>query len=241
MANLVVEIGNTAVKAVWTEEKTLGKTFRYQGEKAIDFILSLASKDIAEVMVLASSYVISEFNENRLRKVCGHLIILDKSHRSLVDKLNLPNYLSYDRVASILAIRHYFKDSPCTLVDFGTTLTVDFLDEKGEYLGGNISLGCRTRFKALNRYSKSLPMVNTPKDVMILGNSIDTSVESGVINGIKFEIGGYINKSPKNVIVFTGGDADYFVKRMKNSIFVIRNLVLMGLALIAEKYVEKID
>lgn len=84
-------------------------------------------------------------------------------------------------------------------------------------------------------------MVNTPKDVMILGNSIDTSVESGVINGIKFEIGGYINKSPKNVIVFTGGDADYFVKRMKNSIFVIRNLVLMGLALIAEKYVEKID
>ena len=41
MANLVIEIGNTALKAAWAEGKTLGKTFRYQGEKFMEYILSL--------------------------------------------------------------------------------------------------------------------------------------------------------------------------------------------------------
>ena len=43
MANLLVEIGNTALKAAWAEGTTLGKTFRYQGEKFMDFILSITA------------------------------------------------------------------------------------------------------------------------------------------------------------------------------------------------------
>ena len=45
MSNLVVEIGNTALKAAWSEKMTLGKTFRYQGEKYTDFILSLTHRE----------------------------------------------------------------------------------------------------------------------------------------------------------------------------------------------------
>jgi type III pantothenate kinase len=51
-----------------------------------------------------------------------------------------------------------------------------------------------------------------------------------------FEIDGYMSRNPENITVFTGGDAIYFAKRMKNSIFVVCNLVLMGLALIALEY-----
>ena len=54
-----------------------------------------------------------------------------------------------------------------------------------------------------------------------------------------FEIEGYILRNPENISVFTGGDAIYFAKRMKNSIFVVCNLVLMGLALIAVEYDKK--
>ena len=41
MANLLVEVGNTALKAAWSEGTVLGKTFRYQGEKKIDSIKNL--------------------------------------------------------------------------------------------------------------------------------------------------------------------------------------------------------
>ena len=51
MSNLLIEIGNTALKAAWSDRMTLGKTFRYQGEKAMEFILSLTKKDVPVLLV----------------------------------------------------------------------------------------------------------------------------------------------------------------------------------------------
>ena len=158
---------------------------------------------------------------------------------ALLVSRSLPEYLSPDRAASILAARYLFKGKGCTLVDFGTTLTIDFIDADGMYRGGNISLGCRTRFKALNRYSRALPLINTPAEAPLVGLSETASIEAGVVSGIQFEIERYLDLHPDNIAVFTGGDANYFAKRMKSSIFVISNLVMMGLALMAEEYGRK--
>ena len=100
-------------------------------------------------------------------------------------------------------------------------------------------MGCRTRFKALNRYAKSLPLLDAPEEADEKGMDIPSSIEAGVISGIIFEIEGYISHHPENITIFTGGDAIYFAKKMKNSIFVVCNLVLMGLALIALEYDKK--
>lgn len=239
MANLLIEIGNTAVKASWSDEMTLGKTFRYQGEKAINFILSLVEKEKPEVMVVASVYEISQKDLVRLQSGCNHVLILDNAHTQTLEDHNLPSFLTYDRAASLIAAKYLFTGSPCCVLDLGTTLTIDFIDNKGNYSGGNISLGCRTRFKALNRYSKALALVDTPESPALIGHSVISSIESGVISGIMFEIEGYISLHPENIVVFTGGDAIYFAKKMKTPIFVVCNLVLMGLALIADNYVQK--
>ena len=62
MANLIIDIGNTALKASWCDGMTLGKTFRYQGERMLDFILSLTSRSKPEIMVLSSVRHFSEGN-----------------------------------------------------------------------------------------------------------------------------------------------------------------------------------
>ena len=239
MANLIIDIGNTAVKASWSEGMTLGKTFRYQGEKVRSFIISLTEKEKPEIMVISSVYEISGPDEAAFRKECDKLLLLDSAHTDILKENMLPEYLTYDRAASIIAARYLFRGKGCTVVDFGTTLTIDFTDEEGRYSGGNVSLGCRTRFKALNRYSRALPLIDSPEEVPVTGDTFTTSVASGVISGIMFEIDGYIGLHPDNIVVFTGGDANYFAKRMKNSIFVVSNLVLMGLAIIADRYVKK--
>ena len=241
MANLLIEIGNTALKASWADSLTLGKTFRYQGEKVMDYILSLTVREKPAVMVVSSVSAVSEADEALLARECQHLVILDSNHKELLVSHGLPSYLSCDRAASILAARYLFKGMGCTIVDFGTTLTVDFISSDGIYIGGNIAPGCRTRFKALNRYARSLPLVNTPEDADLVGHSEVSSIESGVVSGIKFEIEGYLGLHPENIIVFTGGDANYFAKRMKSSIFVICNLVPMGLSILADEYVRKMD
>lgn len=239
MANLLVVRGNTALKAAWADGTTLGKTFRYQGEKVFEYLLSLIEKEKPEVLTIATVNIVTEEEENILKKECGSLIILDKQHTNYLIKYDFPEYLSYDRAAGLIAARFLFKDKACTVFDFGTTLTIDYLASDGRYLGGNISPGCRTRFKALNRYSQALPMVDTPEKILREGKNIQSSIESGVILGIIFEVDGYINYRQNNIIIFTGGDAIYFAKKMKNSIFVVCNLELMGLALITDEYVKK--
>ena len=229
------------MKAAWTEDKTLGKTFRYQGERRMDYIASLTEKEKPGVMVVSSVSEVSAADEKRLRGMCHRLVILDPAHPLVASRYGFPAYLSYDRAASLLAARHLFKDRGCTVVDFGTTLTVDYIDAEGRYEGGNISIGCRTRFKALNRYSRSLPLLDTPPEIQPLGDSLERSIGSGIVSGIIFEIQAYIDRKPGNVVLFTGGDAIYFVKKMKNSIFVVCNLVLIGLALITDEYVREED
>lgn len=202
----------------------------------MDFILSLTEKNKPSVMIVSSVRDISQRNVDILRSHAERLILMDARHTEVNSRLGIPEYITSDRAASIIASRFLFKGRPCTIFDFGTTLTIDFLDAEGNHIGGNVSPGCRTRLKALNRYSRSLPLVNFPDEFPEKGGSLVSSIESGVVSGIMFEIAGYLAENPGNTAVFTGGDANYFAKRMKNPIFVVCNLVLMGLALIADRY-----
>ena len=234
MANLLIDIGNTALKAAWADGVTLGKTFRYQGERMVEYILSLVSDNRPELMVLSSARHFSAHHLQQLEASCERLMVLDSA--ALSEKYGIPSYLTPDRAACVVASRYLFKGRPCTVFDFGTTLTIDFLDAEGNFKGGCISPGCRTRFKAINRYAKSLPLLSTPEEYTPIGDDVPSSIYSGVISGMMFEIDGYVSAYPENICVFTGGDAIYFAKRRKNSIFVVCNLVLMGLALIALEY-----
>lgn len=238
MSNLLVVRGNTALKAAWSDGTVLGRTYRYQGEKTLEYLLSLTEKEKPEIMTIATVDAVSDEDIKRLQLECKNLIILDKNHTSFLIKYDFPEYLTYDRAAGLIASRFLFSGKSCTVFDFGTTLTVDFIDSNGRYLGGNISPGCRTRFKALNRYSRVLPLVDTPDNIDLEGKSVVSSMESGVVLGIMFEAEGYIRQKQDNIIIFTGGDAIYFAKKLKNSIFVVCNLELMGLAIITDEYVK---
>ncbi len=236
MSNLLIEMGNTALKAVWAEGDTLGKTIRYQGEKTIEFIQHITEKEKPNVMVLASVRDISSQDEDVLKTLCRELVLIDKKHPSILRAYGLPEYLSPDRAAGAIAVRKLFAGRECIVFDFGTILSIDFISEDGSYLGGNVSLGCRTRFKAINRYSKNLPLVNTPKELTSIGSTLVSSVEAGVMLGIKFEVDAYIASRPESVVIYTGGDANLFVRYTRNSAFVVNNLVLMGLAVISLDY-----
>ena len=234
--NLIADIGNTVLKAAVADGVTLGRTYRYQGERGLDFIIDLSSRIHPEKTVICSARILSDSEIEKLSGCSGTLVIMDPQHNSVAAEALLPEYITPSSAAAIIAARHLFKSKGCSIFDFGTTIASFFINAEGQYLGGNISPGCTTRFKSISRYARNLPLLSETEDMETIGNSLHSSITRGVVSGIMFEIEGYMALYPDNIAIFTGGDAIYFAKRTKNSIFVVCNLVLMGLALVADKY-----
>ena len=78
-----------------------------------------------------------------------------------------------------------------------------------------------------------MPLLEAKQEERLLGNDTISAMMAGVMRGIEFEIEGYISEIKKknaNLSVFlTGGDVFFFEKTVKSSIFVVSNLLLMGL------------
>lgn len=144
-----------------------------------------------------------------------------------------PETLGKDRVAAIVGAQSLYPDNDLLVIDAGTCVTYDYINEKGDYLGGNISPGLSIRFKALNNYTENLPLLEKQEIDYLVGNTTDRAILSGVIRGLAAEIDGmilaYVTKYPEIKTVVTGGDANFFDSYLKSSIFAVPNLVLIGL------------
>ena len=162
----------------------------------------------------------------------------------LVNKYLTPDTLGYDRIAAAVGAYTIYPGKNVLVIDAGTAITYDIVTSKGEFLGGNISQGLEIRFKSLNKYTNRLPHMERPEEVPpLVGSTTHEAIQSGIVNGLLFEMDGFIGALTKNYpklqVVLTGGDAKYFVGKLKNSIFVDPNLNLIGLNRILEHNAER--
>lgn len=239
VVNLLIDIGNSSVKASFARGVNLEEAVRYGGTDVLDFIVQLVKKKKVCVIAISSVRKFESDYFQILEKMCDKLLVINSgTELPIVNLYASPESLGTDRIISAIAAAELFPGKNAIIFDFGTALTVDFVSEKGEFLGGNISLGLTSRFKALNEYTKMLPLVENPAHVVKVGSSTVEAIEAGVILGLIFEIEGYIKEYSGYIYIFTGGDAIYFAEKLKSSIFVVYNLVLMGLARVAENYAK---
>ena len=238
--NLLVDIGNTNCKIVFYKDGQMGEMLRSSRRDAVSFILSTINKvkEKIDVIVVSNVRISNDPVKQALKSKCRRLVLLDYRTKLPVDLgYNFDaRELGADRIASALAVAVMFKGKDCIKFDFGTALTVDFIDKEGHYLGGNISIGCRSRFRALNKFTGLLPYIAPDPVFPPIGVTTTGAMTAGVVFGLIFEVEGYIRRYPKHTIIFTGGDAFYFAGKMKNTIFAMQNKVLLGLAHIADYY-----
>lgn len=160
------------------------------------------------------------------------------THIPLTNAYSSPRSLGMDRLAAAVGAWSIQPDHDLLVIDAGTAVTYDFVSADGVYHGGNIAPGIEMRFKSLHDYTGALPMVDTKGDIPLLGKDTETAVRSGVINGIRYEMDGYLAKMtsmyPSLLVFLTGGDAEYFDIKAKSTTFAIPDLVLRGLARIYE-------
>ena len=149
-----------------------------------------------------------------------------------------PETLGKDRIAVVAGGTYLYPGRDLLIIDAGTAITYEFVTKDGIYHGGNISPGLQMRYKALNYFTSRLPHPDFKDQDELLGKSTEEAIHAGIQWGMVNEIEGYINRLeadfPEILILFTGGDANFFVKKLKKRIFVDLNLVLTGLNRILE-------
>jgi type III pantothenate kinase len=118
--------------------------------------------------------------------------------------------LGTDRYAAMVAARRLFE-GPLVVVDCGTAVTVDALDEHGRHLGGLILPGLSLMRRSLCAGTAALPDVDERRVSCLAGNTVD-QIASGTALGLASAVDGLCERvtevtGPDPVRVLTGGDA----------------------------------
>jgi len=232
---ITIDVGNSRIKVAVFKENTQIELFVFESneaQKKIENILKKypnASHSVISNVGKLNIDVLNYLQTNTYLQIINH-----KTKFPFNNQYTTQKTLGIDRmVVSAGAVLKYPNQNRL-VIDVGTCITYDFIDEKDNYLGGAISPGIKIRYKSLNNYTANLPLLDKKDIEHYIGNSTENSIHSGIINGICYEIDGFIYQySLKNqdlTIILTGGDADFLAKRLKSTIFASSNFLLESLS-----------
>jgi type III pantothenate kinase len=232
--NLVIDIGNTFSKiAIFNNQELISVSC--VKDVNIQYIGELKQKHTSLNRAIVSS--VKNFEpetELFLKQNFDTFMQLDYNTPIPIENCyQSKKTLGNDRLAAAVGAFCLFPGSNTLIVDAGTAITYDFINEKNQYLGGKISPGLDMRFKALHRFTARLPELKKGEIDKLFGSTTDESILTGVQLGIIYETDKTIDMFKEfytNLKVFiTGGDANFFDNKLKNSFFVNFNLTVLGL------------
>ena len=230
--NLILDVGNSLLKIALFKKSELIQKFKFS-ENYKRNIENIISKNNVTHSIISNVGRIDDSIINILKESTNLLLVSNQLKVPFKNLYKSKNTLGQDRLALVSAAAFKFPKENVLIVDVGSCITYDFKNNNNEYLGGGISPGISMRFKSLNTFTSNLPLIDFDSIHQLIGNNTNNSINSGVINGTISEINGIIqqyNQEFKNIrIILTGGDSNFLLKRIKNSIFADQNFLLVGL------------
>ena len=235
---LTIDVGNSRIKVAVFEHNKQLDFFIFEANEALKNFENIFEKYPNLQKIILSSVgklekEVVDFIQNRFPTE----IIDHKSKFPFTNLYATPETLGIDRMVLAAGATLMYPNQNKLIIDAGTCITYDFVNAENQYLGGAISPGIKIRYKSLNNYTSKLPLLTLSEDFEIIGNSTKSAIHSGVINGVIFEIEGFISQySLKNqdlTIILTGGDAEFLAKRLKSTIFANSNFLLESLNILS--------
>jgi len=150
-----------------------------------------------------------------------------------------PETIGADRLANSIAARRHFG-APSVVVDFGTAVTFDVVNSRGNYAGGIIAPGVSAMTDYLHEKTALLPRVEIAEPRSVIGRSTADAMLSGAVHGYRGLIRELLTRlredlhADKLPVVATGGYAELMAAKLPLIDAVEPNLTLEGLRLFAE-------
>ena len=237
--NLVIDIGNTRTKfALFNRGEIMISVPVDEFLPEHIHILKDEHPSLKNAIISSVKNYPRELKQE-LEKEFDSFIELDsKTPIPIKNQYKSKSTLGKDRIAAVVGANHLYPNKNVLVIDSGTAITYDLITENNIYLGGNISPGIEMRFKALNQFTGKLPLLGLTEGDYTFGVSTESAIIAGVQNGVVHELNGVMESFNNNYkdlkIILTGGNANFFDKKLKNSFFVNLNLVTIGLNSILE-------
>lgn len=240
---LIIDIGNTRIKAAIFEENELQH-----------FVVFATTTELLQAS-LFTNYAIShciigsvvnniDVFIDQLKQYVNVLLFTPDTPIPIKNAYKSAHTLGSDRLASAIGGNFLFPDQNILIIDAGTCIKYNFVNNKNEYIGGAISPGLNMRFKAIHTFTSRLPLLKVDEKFNALtGTTSEESIVAGAQAGAVAEMDGFINQYqqsyPEIKVLITGGDVNFFEKRLKNTIFADSYLILKGLNTILEYNLKK--
>ena len=95
-----------------------------------------------------------------------------------------PDSIGPDRLANAVAARKRFG-APVVVVDFGTAVTFDVVNSKGDYDGGVIAPGLAAMTDYLHEKTALLPRIKIREIKTVIGKSTEQAMLIGAVHGYR--------------------------------------------------------
>jgi type III pantothenate kinase len=150
-----------------------------------------------------------------------------------------PAEIGQDRLANAAAA-HALGGSPAVVIDSGTAVTFDVITQNGGYEGGIIAPGLEVTRRYLHERTAQLPLLDDSLEITgMIGKSTTEAMRIGTVvgfpgliqallDGVLAELAGRGETAPH--LFITGGNASFLESRLRQTVRVVPDLTLLGLA-----------
>jgi type III pantothenate kinase len=234
--NLIIDIGNTRTKIAFFQKNTLVEKAIVEAV-TLDALSGLVKGRNIEGAIMSITGQDTEGVEDWLQKRFFFIKMATNTPLPIENLYNTPQTLGKDRLAAVVAAQFLFPNKNCLVVDSGTCITYNFINNKGQFLGGNIAPGLSMRLKAMHHFTAKLPLIarNTEGAIKkLVGQSTEQAMLNGAQIGLLSEVEGFVTRFKNEFgtfkVLLTGGDGAFLNDNLlvKNKTYE-PNLVLMGL------------
>ena len=246
MSVLLLDVGNSRLKWGVLDDGEIRRTGHIAQDRVREHGLSvLTTKLPRRVDAVRASNVAGTSFATRLSGVVGmhcnadvHFARSEKRGWGVTNSYRQPRRLGVDRWVAMIGAWAETK-SACLIVDAGTAVTLDALDNKGVHLGGQIIPGVETMLESLSSVTNDIPLVKSSAkqslgDLKSFGRNTTAAVREGAQNAVTGAIERAIRTLQSNgykpTIILTGGGASRILGALDKAPLHRPNLVLNGLA-----------
>lgn len=257
---LLIDVGNTNIvmgiyegdefKFSWRLGTKVARTSDEYGLQ-VDSILRHYGVDVEDIKDVVLASVVPSI-QHTLRTMCTRylgkepMVIGEGTKTGMKIKYDNPKEVGADRIVNAVAAYQRYG-GPCIVIDIGTAISFDVINQEGDYLGGAIAPGIGISSEALFSRTSKLPKVELEEPKNVIGKNTVEAIQSGVVYGfiglvdnVIANILSEMKLKKKDVkIVATGGYAKLIASKSKYIEEYDYDITLQGMKMIYEKTIKE--